>query len=239
MQSKILFLESFYGGSHRDFADGLVEHSDYELELLTLPDRFWKWRMRGAALSFYTTVRDPKEYACVFVTDLMGLADLKALWGEHCPPLILYFHENQLSYPVPDGERLDYHFGFTNITSALAADRVIFNSKFHMESFLSALPEFLKKMPENRPMWITEEIKAKCVCIYPGCRFGGATENRQALDAGRPLIIWNHRWEFDKDPEAFFRAIDAIDDSGIEFELALLGANFQKVPNPFLAPRER
>ena len=45
----ILFLEPFYGGSHREFADGLVQHSRQRIELHTLPARFWRWRMRGAA----------------------------------------------------------------------------------------------------------------------------------------------------------------------------------------------
>ena len=239
MNRRILFLESFYGGSHQDFADGMVERSDFQVELITLPARFWKWRMRGAALSFFKEVPDPREYACVFVSDLMGLADLKALWGNRCPPLVLYFHENQLSYPEPAGERLDYHFGFTNITSALAADRVIFNSTFHLETFLGALPGFLRKIPEYKPMWVIDEIRAKSTCIYPGCRFGEDPEALPARTTERPLVVWNHRWEFDKAPEAFFRVLDAVDDRGIRFDLALLGENFQKVPKPFLAARER
>ena len=47
---RFLFIEPFYGGSHRDFADGWVAHSRHTIELVTLPARFWKWRMRGAAL---------------------------------------------------------------------------------------------------------------------------------------------------------------------------------------------
>ncbi|MCP3890077.1 MAG: DUF3524 domain-containing protein, partial [Desulfobacteraceae bacterium] len=49
---RILFLESFFGGSHMDFALGLKEHSKHEVEILSLPARNWKWRMRGAALEF-------------------------------------------------------------------------------------------------------------------------------------------------------------------------------------------
>ena len=47
---QILYLEAFFGGSHRAFAEGLQRHSRHQIELITLPDRFWKWRMRGAAL---------------------------------------------------------------------------------------------------------------------------------------------------------------------------------------------
>ncbi|MCK5007550.1 MAG: DUF3524 domain-containing protein, partial [Spirochaetales bacterium] len=49
---RFLFLEPFYGGSHREFAEGWQQSSRHTLELHTLPARFWKWRMRGAALYF-------------------------------------------------------------------------------------------------------------------------------------------------------------------------------------------
>ncbi|MDA3941475.1 MAG: DUF3524 domain-containing protein, partial [Spirochaetia bacterium] len=49
---KILFLESFYSGSHKAFADGLIKNSKHNIEILTMPARFWKWRMKGAALYF-------------------------------------------------------------------------------------------------------------------------------------------------------------------------------------------
>ncbi|MEJ2730858.1 MAG: DUF3524 domain-containing protein [Deltaproteobacteria bacterium] len=45
-------MESFFGGSHREFAKGLVSHSKHRIDLKTMPARFWKWRMRGAALYF-------------------------------------------------------------------------------------------------------------------------------------------------------------------------------------------
>ena len=236
---RILFLESFYGGSHRDFADGLAEKSRYSIELVTLPARFWKWRMRGAALSFHQAISDPGDYDLVLATDLMGVADLKAMWSPACPPIVLYFHENQLSYPVPEGERLDYHFGFTNITSALAADRIVFNSAFHMQSFFEALPRFIGKMPEFKPLWTIEALRKKSSYLYPGCRFETEIPRPLKSHNRRPLIVWNHRWEFDKDPEAFFAALDEIDNRGIDFELALLGENFQMVPKSFLAAKER
>jgi glycosyltransferase involved in cell wall biosynthesis len=52
-------------------------------------------------------------------------------------------------------------------------------------------------------------------------------------------VIWNHRWEFDKDPETFFRVLYRLTDEGIRLRVALLGENFQFVPTPFLEARER
>jgi len=236
---RFLFLESFYGGSHQEFADGLIAHSRYPIDLLTLPARFWKWRMRGAALHFLKKAPPLAQYDGLITTDLIGLSDFKALAG-NCPPALVYFHENQLTYPLAPGEQMDYQFGFTDITTALAADMIRFNSHTHCEAFFSGLPRFLKMMPEYRPTWVTDVIRAKSDVLYPGCRF-------PALDAGllphsaadAPLIIWNHRWEFDKNPESFFEALDTVVNHGKDFRLALLGENCQTVPKVFIRARKR
>ena len=72
----------------------------------------------------------------------MSLADLKALWGAPCPPAMLYFHENQFSYPLGPGEERDFQYGFTDITSALVADRILFNSHTHHRAFLPLCQAF-------------------------------------------------------------------------------------------------
>ena len=100
----------------------------------------------------------------------MGVADLEALWGARCPPIVLYLHENQLSYPAPPGERIDLQFGFTDITSALAADVLVFNSHYHRDAYFTALPRFLRRMPEHVPKWIPEVLAPKARVLYPGCR---------------------------------------------------------------------
>ena len=230
MKKKILFLEPFYGGSHRNFADNIVSHSKHDIDLFTLPARFWKWRMRGAALYFSQHVANPEKYDLLFLSDLMSLSDLKALWNRKCPPAIVYFHENQLSYPLPPGEKMDYQFGFT--------DKIIFNSRFHMNSFFSSLPGFIRKMPEFKPNWAVNVIKQKSEVIYPGCDFSIPDTINLKTDK-TPLIIWNHRWEFDKNPESFFKALNTVDDNGCKFNIALLGENFQAVPKQFISAKER
>ncbi len=298
---RVLFLEPFYGGSHRAFADGLVAHSSHRIELHTLPARFWKWRMRGAALHFARRIARPERYAVLLVSDLMSAADLKALWGERCPPIVLYLHENQLSYPLPPGGQVDLQFGFTDVTSALAASAMVFNSHFHRDSFFAALPRFLRQMPDYVPRWVPAALEAKAQVLYPGCRLpppaaaavggrselappvgavataaapaaaGGRSERAPpvvpapaaarslrnpaaqmvpapatvpppgpppprppALPEAPPLVIWNHRWEFDKQPEAFFAALRRVDAAGVAFRVALLGENFQAVPQAFI-----
>ena len=232
---KFLFLEPFFGGSHREFAEGLVSHSRHHIDLLTLPARFWKWRMRGAALYFVKKVHALDNYHGLITTDLMSLSDFKSLSKGVCPPALVYFHENQFTYPLAPGERMDYQFGFTDITTALAADRVIFNSRTHRDAFFEALPKFIKMMPEYRPAWVLDEIRSRTGVLHPGCRFPGGEPPARDFDCKMPpLIIWNHRWEFDKDPDEFFQALDEVLAAGTEFRLALLGENCRIVPKAFI-----
>jgi glycosyltransferase involved in cell wall biosynthesis len=198
--------------------------------------------MRGAALHFAKKITRPDIYDGVIVTDLMSLSDLKSLWGPTCPPTLVYFHENQLSYPLAPGESMDYQFGFTDITTALAAERVLFNSHTHFNTFFSRLPKFIKMMPEYTPTWVIEAIRSKSAILHPGCRFSGNTSERLFKPEDKedpPLIIWNHRWEFDKNPQAFFGALDSLETNGFEFRLALLGENFQALPKSFIAAKDR
>jgi len=228
---KILALEPFYGGSHKDFLEGLIHHSRHEYTLYTMPARFWKWRMRGASLYFSQAVSNPGDYDLLFATDLMSLSDLKALWGADCPPAVLYFHENQISYPLPEGEKMDYQFGFTDLTSALAADKIVFNSHFHLRDFQKGLKKFIKKMPDYRPNYALPIIDEKSMVIYPGCHF--PLKESPLVGDETPHILWNHRWEFDKRPEAFFQALYEVKQAGFDFRLSVLGENFQARPTIF------
>jgi glycosyltransferase involved in cell wall biosynthesis len=236
---RFLFLEPYFGGSHREFAEGWRERSRHEIDLVTLPDRFWKWRLRGAAIDLAHRVSHPERYDGLVASSMLSLAELRGIWGESCPPALLYFHENQMSYPVPIGEARDVQFAFTNLSSALAARRVLFNSRFHRDAFFAGLVETLRMMPDHRPNWVKAAIEERSTVLYPGCRLPEAPAPRRRAAGEAPLVIWNHRWEFDKDPDAFFAALDAVLGRGVELRVALLGENFQFVPKAFLAARER
>ena len=244
---KILFLEPFCGGSHESVAKGFAGHSRHEVEILSLPPRFWKWRMRGAALWFARQIRDLSACDLVVASALLDLTDFKALAGPACPPVALYFHENQLSYPLGPGEKRDFHLGFTNIVSAFAADLVLFNSRFHRDDFLAAARQLIRKMPDARPSWMMEEIETKTRVLYPGIHLPAAGGEGQGGDLSPatvgpgkggeeeapPLVVWNHRWEHDKDPETFFRVMDALAQKRIPFRLAVLGEQYDKAPKVF------
>jgi len=233
---RILFLESFYGGSHRAFADGFKAHSRHTVDLLTLPARFWKWRMRGAALQLLKNIPEPAAYQLVIATSLIDAALLKALWPGPCPPVLLYFHENQLLYPLAHGEKRDFHYGFSNITSCLAADQVLFNSRYHAEAFFEELPGFIRHLPDFKPLWVPDLIKERSRVLYPGIEVPDSTAGpgkTGAADDRGPVILWNHRWEHDKNPEAFFNALFRIKENGRRFRLIVAGEQFQNSPAVF------
>ena len=49
----------------------------------------------------------------------------------------------------------------------------------------------------------------------------------------RAVLLWNHRWEYDKNPEGFFDALFELQDRGVDFRLVVLGANFSRNPEIF------
>jgi glycosyltransferase involved in cell wall biosynthesis len=236
---RFLFLEPFFGGSHGDFAQGLARHSRHDIELHTMPDRFWKWRMRGAALYWSERIKTPERYDGLIVSSLMSLAELAALWGGRCPPALVYFHENQLTYPAAPGQRADHQPGYTNISTALTARRVLFNSRTHLTAFLGALPDFIRIMPDFRPKWVTRAIADRCAVAHPGCHFPDAPAKLKQSEQNPPLIIWNHRWEHDKNPEAFFKALLQMRLRNIDFQVALLGEDYAQMPEVFTSAPEQ
>ena len=58
-------------------------------------------------------------------------------------------------------------------------------------------------------------------------------------DGQAPLIIWNQRWEYDKNPAQLFDALYTISEEGLPFRLALCGMNFRRRPEEFEEARSR
>ena len=235
---KILFLEPFFGGSHKDFALGFAAHSSHEVDLVTLPDCFWKWRMQGASLYFINQIKNLAQYDLIFTTDMMNLTDFMALAGRNLPPIVMYFHENQLSYPLGFHGKKESHLGFANIISAVAADGLLFNSTYHFSAFLGEARHLIKQMPDTRPELMLSELEQNAQVLYPGCRFDAIpfTLDKNTLD--KPLIIWNHRWDYDKKPEVFFKVLSELKKKGVGFYLALLGEQYDIIPEVFVTAKE-
>ena len=50
--------------------------------------------------------------------------------------------------------------------SALVADKLLFNSKWNLESFLQNIPKIIKLIPDFKPSGLPEEIKAKSQVVH-------------------------------------------------------------------------
>ena len=244
---KIALLETFYGGSHKQWADILKANSNHDIELFTLPDRHWKWRMHGGAVSLADQFNESSFIPdLILATDMLDLATFLALSRPKCDaiPTAIYFHENQLSYPWspadPDVKLgRDNHYGFINYTSALAADKVFFNSEYHRGSFLEALTDLLKRFPDHNEVNNVELIRNKSDVLPLVLDLEALDIDDKPSKGELPLILWNHRWEFDKGPEEFFQVLFELQDEGLEFEVAVLGENYSKYPAIFDEAKER
>ena len=197
----VLFLEPFDGGSHREFVEGLREHSRHAIDVASLPARLWKWRLRAAGLTLAQRVPHPERYDMVVATGLLDLAQVQAVWGGRAPPVLLYLHERAKS-PIRSGAARRVG----GAGAALAgrdqrggADHVVFNSEFHRAALRARLPEVIEQLPdeEARP-----ECRGRSSTGARACSTRAAAS--QNSDASRPpeppVVIWNQRWEFDKDP---------------------------------------
>ena len=237
---RIAAIEPFFGGSHRTFLEGWRKHSRHQIDIFELPARKWKWRMRGAALHFAEELGDCiGEYDALFASDFLSLADFVALApGAAGVPKVVYFHENQLTYPYRFESERDYQFPFTNITTCLAANAVLFNSAFHRREFLDALGPFLARMPDFVPDGVVASIEAKSRVLYLGVDLerllGAALPERK----GPALVLWNHRWEFDKAPQVFFATLSALAEQGVDFRLAVAGERYRECPEVFDRAKE-
>lgn len=245
---RILIVEPFLTGSHEAWAREYAKYSAHEVEILGLEGRHWKWRMHGGAVTLARRfLEEGHAPDLILATDMLDLTTFLALTKEKTSgtPVAIYFHENQLSYPWSDGDpdpglERDVHYGFINYTSALVADAVLFNSQYHMDSFLSELPGFIDAFPDHNEEGSIEKIREKSSVLSLGVDLTALDSHRMAGgENALPLILWNHRWEYDKNPEDFFEALFVLADEGLEFEVAVLGESFSKYPPVFDEAKQR
>ncbi|KAM3862361.1 tRNA-queuosine alpha-mannosyltransferase [Diretmus argenteus] len=162
----VLLVEAFYGGSHKQLID-LLKENVVGCRVYTLPAKKWHWRARTAALHFMQAIPASSSYRVLFSSSVLNLCELVALRPDLASlKKILYFHENQLAYPVRKDQERDFQYGYNQILSCLVADVVVFNSCFNMESFLSSISSFMKKMPDHRPKDLDKLIRPKCLVLH-------------------------------------------------------------------------
>ena len=246
---RVLAVEPFYTGSHRQFLDQWRDHSRHTFDLVTFPGRHWKWRMRHSALSAAREIEaleaeaqagSGDQWDVLFASSMLPLAELRGLSRAASRlPAVLYFHENQLTYPVraasgKSGKEQavrDAHFAYSNFLSCCAADQIWFNSGFHRKAWLRALPEFLARFPDFAEVHWVERIAARSQVQWPGVIGPPQREERNRVFE----ITWAARWEHDKNPEDMFRALSLLARQSPEaaWRVNILGESFRRVPECF------
>ncbi|MFW5965882.1 MAG: tRNA-queuosine alpha-mannosyltransferase domain-containing protein [Persicimonas sp.] len=241
---RVLVLSAYDAASHRRWHRHLRERlADFDWRVLTLPPRHFRWRIRGNSL--WWAVRE-REVLCepwdvVVATSMVDLSALRGFVPSICEAdNLLYFHENQFAYPKSSRQHQNQSPAVVNLYAAACADRIAFNSTYNLCSFLDGARAFLDLMPDHAPASVVERIEAHSRVIPVPLSDELFVDDRRADEDARPLsIVWNHRWEYDKAPERFFRALFELSDRECAFRLHVLGQRFRSHPEIFDRARQR
>lgn len=151
--AKVLIIEAFYGGSHKQLLTTILQGINVYLEekmkkkaikccfvftpsifcfycffflfsdidtstydLFTLPAKKWHWRARTSAIYFAQTIPQNHQYQILFTTSVLNLSELIGMRMDlaKCRKIV-YFHENQLIYPVREIKERDCQYGLNEI----------------------------------------------------------------------------------------------------------------------------
>ncbi len=232
---RILALEPWLGGSHRAFLEAWSARSQHEVQVLGLKDEHWKWRMSAGSWELARGLAEEPLPDLIFASDYL---DLPAFLG-HAPagyaklPTLVYFHENQITYPVPDegpGKGRDHQYGFTNIMSCVRAGGLAFNSAYHLEEFAGGALRLLQILPKPNPRRELEAALESARIIAPGIDLEAFGLGSGAPSTAPLRVLFNHRWEHDKAPAAFLSTVLEVLASGTRLELVLLGETYAQLP---------
>jgi glycosyltransferase involved in cell wall biosynthesis len=248
LKKKLLLLSGYDAASHRYWRNLLEEKlPQFSWTQVALPDRHFSWRVRGNSLNFAFQHKEAisKRYDLIIATSMVDLASLKGFIPQlGQTPSLVYFHENQFEYPLSDGSSHSnskanaVNAQLTSIYSALAADKVVFNTHYNRNSFFSGAKRFLKRLPDKLPEeLLTFTEKNSKVLAVPINDVQKTEKPKHRVFNEVPHIVWNHRWEYDKQPDVFFSALKLLKQSGQKFKLHIMGQSFRQVPECFHAAK--
>jgi glycosyltransferase involved in cell wall biosynthesis len=210
--------------------------SDDQWTVLSLPPRYFSWRIRGNSLSWAFQHREllERQYDLLIATSMVDLSALRGFVPTLAPiPTLVYFHENQFAYPNSGQQFSSVEPQLLNLYTALAADRLAFNSAFNRDTFLSGAEELLARLPDQVPPNLINRLAERSEVLPVPiereyfCR-------RSDLRSGPLHILWNHRWEYDKAPERLFAALQCVlQEQGVELILSIVGQQFRQMPTVF------
>ncbi|VAW65171.1 Glycosyltransferase-like 1 [hydrothermal vent metagenome] len=229
-QKNIWLLSAYRSASHASWASWLIKTFDeFNWQVLELSGRHFRWRIRGNPLSWIDKLPEEKP-RLILATSMVDLATLKGLHPQLANiPCLYYFHENQFAYPTSKKQHDSVDPQMVQLYGALAADKIFFNSAYNRDSFLNGVDCLLEKLPDEVPDNITNKLKEKTKLLPVPITKIEFVEKKNPK-----LILWNHRWEYDKAPEVFVQALIKLNDMSIDFQLALLGERAANKPTALL-----
>lgn len=123
---------------------------------------------------------------------------------------------------------------------SLAADRIVFNSRFNKTSFLDEVNRFLNVQSICKIKNLPELIDPKCDILHFPTDFNciqRAADYRP--DRNVLHLIWPHRWEHDKNPRLLADTLFELHDRGVPFKVSILGEKYREYPECFDELRSR
>lgn len=243
---KVLLLSAYDAGSHRRWRRGLVAAlPEWDWTVLTLPPRYFSWRVRGNSLSWgrgeaAKILQQPHDL--VVATSMTDLATLRGLVPSLGGiPAAVYFHENQFAYPRSDRAFQSVEPQLLNIYTALAGDLLLFNSEFNRSTLLDGARQLLKRFPDHVPPAICDEIEQKSRVLpvpLDDSLFTGPAPTATGPDRDAPLeVCWAARWEYDKGGERLLGILQGLEEGQVNYRLHLLGESFRNSPGEFATIR--
>lgn len=238
---RILLLSAYNADSHQYWLAGLKQQfSEHQWTCLTLPARYFSWRVRGNALSWAfgpEAAQLKQPFDLIIATSMTDLATLRGFVPALSQvPTLLYFHENQFAYPTTAHSHPSVEPQITSLYSALAADHLAFNSEYNRTTFLHGVGQLLRKLPDQVPSGLVDVLKEKsCVLPVPLTSECFLPTKRQP---GPLQVIWNHRWEYDKGPDNLLALAKAIAERKLPVKLHVVGQQFRTLPAAFKQMRE-
>lgn len=232
---RVLLLSGYDVGSHKRWREQLVaSQPGYDWQVLTLPPRYFRWRIRGNALSWLQEPALQEHWDLLVVTSMVDLATLKGFQPRLARvPTLLYMHENQFSYPESEGQHSSIDPQLVNLYSAIAADRVAFNSEWNRRSFLEAVAKLLGKLPDAVPTGVVGAIHTKSLVLPVPIEDRLFVARDRSLNRSEPHLLWNHRWEYDKGPDRLLALLRQLQARKQSFRLSVVGEQFRSQPPVF------
>ncbi|MGI0116966.1 tRNA-queuosine alpha-mannosyltransferase domain-containing protein [Zooshikella sp. RANM57] len=234
---RILLLSPYDAVSHRYWHTGLVKaFPEIEWTVLALPPRYFSWRIRGNSLTLGMGYRDIllKPYDLIIATSMTDLSSLRGLVPELSKiPTIVYFHENQFVYPTQENIVDSVGAQIVTLYSALAADCVVFNTRYNQETFIVGAKKLLNQLPDGVPKNVISEIVRKSRVVPVPLQADHLFQVKSTVSEPKLQIVWNHRWEYDKAPERFFSAIAQLAAKTTSMCIHVVGQQFRSKPPCF------